>query len=541
VELSFSFLEQERKTPEALAAALRGLPAQEARAFLGWVGMHPRNLRKALLIRAGGGPAVLSAALAPFQGADFAALDAAFLAAAGRSTGSAALKAKAAEAPRKFWIERVKGASKTSDVAAELLWALAFGRPGLLCQVGAADQSQADELRKVVLDLVRWNPWLGELVEVQKAVIVGKQTGSRCEILTADEAGSHGGRPDVLVVDEIVHVIRREFVENLMDNASKMPRGLVVVCTNAGVLETWQWRWRETARTSGRWHFSQVTTPAPWIDPAELAEAEKRNPPSRFARLWRGIWVTGEGDGLPADLVEAALTQAGPLGAPEKGWLYVAGLDLGVRKDASALVVVGVHVGYSEEIPQERPPLPRHLRVLIEAGEVEAPAGPAPEYEEVEGTGRVRLAAVRVWRAPPGRRVNLSAVEAAVAELHGRFDLAAVALDPWQAELMAQRLAGKGLAVDLVPFSGPILRGMAQAVWDAFGERSVDLYPDPDLKRDLAGVRLVEKSYGSRLVFGHDEGGHGDTGTAFTLALHAGRNCRGGAPGRVRGELLCWP
>jgi len=48
-----------------------------------------------------------------------------------------------------------------------LVWLLAFSTWTLECQVGAADQHQAGELRKAAKAILRLNPWLGEVQEIQ--------------------------------------------------------------------------------------------------------------------------------------------------------------------------------------------------------------------------------------------------------------------------------------------------------------------------------------------------------------------------------------
>src|SRR5687767_11532942 len=68
----------------------------------------------------------------------------------------------------RHWWEATKGASKDSDLACCLLWLLAFTFRPLTIQVGAADQDQADELRKAAKAILRLNPWLANRVEIQQ-------------------------------------------------------------------------------------------------------------------------------------------------------------------------------------------------------------------------------------------------------------------------------------------------------------------------------------------------------------------------------------
>ena len=168
----------------------------------------------------------------------------------------------------------------------------------------------------------------------------GGRAESVCEILTTDAYGSHGSRPDVVVANELSHVGSEAFMQTLLDNADKIPHSLVIVATNAGEIGSWQEKWRDIARESDRWHVSVLNKPAPWVSEADLAESQKRNPPQRFNRLWRGIWSSGEGDGLnPADIA-ACTTLKGPQ-RPRDDRIYLAGLDLGINRDHSRVLHSG--------------------------------------------------------------------------------------------------------------------------------------------------------------------------------------------------------
>jgi CubicO group peptidase (beta-lactamase class C family) len=130
-------------------------------------------------------------------------------------------------------------------------------------------------------------------------------------------------------------------------------------------------------------------------------------------------------------------------------------------------------------------------------------------------------------------------VEQACRLTHKRLNLACLAADPWQAELMLQRLALEGVPVVQVAFVPAALKAMASAVLEAFRERNIDLYPDPDLLTDLRGIKAVEKGYGVRLESPRGPGGHGDVGTAFSLALFAARGGGGAAAAGVPEGEAC--
>lgn len=431
----------------------------------------PGLFRAHLVIPGARGPVRLGEAMADFQRADFAALDRGFL----------ALASGTKPEPSRFWLERTKGASKDSDLAVMLLWLLLFSNRPLTCQVGAADADQADELRKAAKGILRLNRWVADGIEIQSWSIQNKRTEGRADILAADVAGSHGARPDVLVMNELSHVAKQEFAENLMDNSAKVPHGIVIIATNAGHIDSWQHRWRQTAETSPRWYFSKVEKPAPWLDPAEIEEARRRNSANRFARLWEGQWVHESSDCLSSTDINAAIRADVPMTGAAPGWLFVAGLDIGLSQDATALVVIG------------------------------------------KKSERYRLAYCRRWLPTKAKRVDLAEVEKEILEVHRRFKLRLLGFDPFQAEYLTSRLKKAKLSVEAVPFTGVRCTSMATMVLDCFASGSIDLYQQPDLLADLRRLRIVEKSYGMKLESPRGPTGHGDLATALAIALLVGK------------------
>lgn len=381
----------------------------------------------------------------------------------------------------RFWTEMTKGHGKTTMLAIAVCWLLAYCTRLVRIQVGAADQDQAAELILAANKVVQAVPFLRSRIVVDRWAIKCPATGSVCEILAADIAGSHGASPDLLILDEIVHITKILFAQNILDNSDKLGcRSMVIVASNAGFTGTWAYQLREIARTSPRWDFTQVTAPASQISPAALDEARRRNTQERFRRLFEGIWSAGSGDAFDEEDLEAAVKPTlAPMDSTPKGWGASIGLDLSVKHDHSALVV------------------------LLVNGE----------------TDRIRLALCQSWK--PGvftKRVDLSAVEQAVLDAHRRFG-GTVNYDPHQAALMVERLSKKGVPLREVPFSGQNLNRMASDMLDVFRSRRIDLYPDKELLRDLRRLTITEKSYGYKLESTRDADGHADRAVAMALAL----------------------
>lgn len=436
---------------------------------------NPRLFRENLVIRSAHGPRRFGEIMAEFQRRDFKAMDAAFLA-----------LVRGEKPPiGRLWIERTKGGSKDSDLAVMMLWLLAFAERCVRIQIGAYDSDQADEIRLIVQEILAQdgpiNEALASDIEVVRGEIRSRRTGSYCEILTTDSRGSHGSRPDVVLVNELSHVANQEFAETLLDNADKVPGGIVCIATNAGCIETWQHRWRQLAESSPRWYFSALTEPSPWISPEDLEESRRRNSNARFQRLWCGVWVRGAGDALDLDDIQASVTRPGPMDGTEKDYDFCAGLDLGIRNDRSALCVLAKH----------------------------------------RTTQRIRLALCRAWAPGADGKVDLQAVQQGVLLAHQVFRLRAVNFDIYQADLMAAQLAAQKVPMVETAFVGKQLNEMATLLLNAFRQREVELYRDEALLKDLGRLTIEEKSYGYKLSANRTAEGHADRGTALALAILA--------------------
>ena len=159
---------------------------------------------------------------------------------------------------RRFWVERTKGAAKDSDLSMCLAWLIAFPTRPLYLQAGAADRDQAAIVKRRMEDLIHYNPWLEDHIKISQGRVENVHGLARLDILAADVAGSHGETPDVLVVNELSHIRKWEFVENLLDNADKVARGLVIIATNAGFKGTKAEVWRKNAiENKDKWFFSK--------------------------------------------------------------------------------------------------------------------------------------------------------------------------------------------------------------------------------------------------------------------------------------------
>jgi len=429
-----------------------------------------------------------------WQRDDFAAVDPGLMRCNGRSDKPGLMRA---------YLERGRGHSKTTDLAVTCCWALAFATRPLRGYCYAADRDQAALLQSAMATVIRLNPWLGGILEVQKNLVLNVAAGhpgegGKLEISTSDVASSYGILPDLIVADELCHWQGDGSLwHSLISSAAKRSNCLLAVISNAGFVDSWQWAVREAARTDEAWLFSRLNGPqASWLTEERLAEQRRMLPAIAYERLWNNCWSASGGDALtPQDIAAAFDDALSPMTGTEKGWLFVGGVDLGLTRDCSAVVVLAVPAG-----------------------------GKA---------GRIRLADAKLWKPTPGRKIDLREIQRHILALDEQFGLEVVAFDPWQMEHLAQTLeADSGRRrrnqkrfIGTEPWMREIaptatnLRAQATQVIESFGDRRLQLFPQEHLRRDLLKLRVEEKSYGIRLTSPRDGEGHGDTFSAFALAL----------------------
>lgn len=153
---------------------------------------NPAAFRQDLLIDVDGKARRFGDVMDPWQRDDFALLDPALMRCNGRSDNPA---------KSRIYLERGRGHSKTTDLAVTCCWALAFADRPIRGYCFAADLDQANILKDAMATLIRLNPWLSGILEVQRNVITNiapqhPGEGARLEIYASDVGSSFGILPE---------------------------------------------------------------------------------------------------------------------------------------------------------------------------------------------------------------------------------------------------------------------------------------------------------------------------------------------------------
>jgi hypothetical protein len=389
------------------------------------------------------------------------------------------------------YVTRARGYDKTAGAAGVAVAVLLTqARPGDRLYYLAADRDQGRlAIDSVAGYVARTSEILGGLV-VDAFKVSAPRSGASLEVLAADAPSSFGLRPAFLVVDEIAVWGETDAPRRLFDATTsalaKVPGARCLVVTTAGDPSHWSFRVLEHARADPLWWVHEVPGPAPWADPARLAEQRRRLLPSMYARLFLNEWTSSEEALVDAADLAACVTHDGPLEAVP-GARYVVGVDVGLRRDATAIAVAHAEGSGSGQ----RVVLDRMVRLR-------------PARQSRRGSGEVALADV----------------ESAVFEASSAYGHAPVRLDPWQAIGMAQHLRARGVVVDEFTFSASSVGRLASTLHLLVRERRLGLPNDSDLLEELGRVRLRETSPGV-VRLDHAASGHDDQAVALALAATA--------------------
>jgi hypothetical protein len=451
---------------------------------------------RGLTIPSSTGPVLFDDVMAPFQRECFEDL----------APSLPAIKDGRMPPRRRYWIERTKKSSKDCDVSACLIWLMAFSDRPLLGQVCAANSEQARIIEDRAAAFLHYNSWLNIHVEILQRMIRSRKLPReiRTQIEATGSAGAaQGPTPDILILNELVHVERWSVMEAHMNNADGVPQGVAVVATNAGIRGSKAEVWRKNAFANrARWSVHVWSKLAPWISREDMEDAKRRDPiGAEFARLWKGRWISGVGDAVDEDSIDRAFRVDGPLEGPEPGWRYLAGLDLGVSHDHAGVAVLGVH----------------------------------------EGEQRLRVARIAAWEpSVPNDKgileVDCDAVEAECKHLTRLFRIEWFGYDPAAGgSFMAQRLRKINVPMREMTFASMTNQtAMATSFVKAMKDGRLECYEDDEgrLRRDFGKFTIVHRPPSKyKLEAVSDEFGHADVGVALIIPLPRAIEMLGGVSG----------
>lgn len=419
---------------------------------------------------------------------------------------AAALMSDDPSTPRRHYVLRGRGMSKTSDVAGAALALLLTSAPARSrSHAYAADADQARILLDSIAGYVH-RSGLSALVDVSARAVTVRASEASLVVESSDGASAYGLRPWLTVCDELGMwpgtTNHRALWAAITSAVPKVPGARLVAISTAGSPtglghDVW-----EQATASPHWRTSRRPGPAPWWTEEDTEATRASLTASQWRRLVLCEWAEGD-DALTTPEDVAACTRAGVLVLPPTpSHTYVAALDVGTRRDLTGLVV-----GHAEHRP----------------------------------SGRVVVIDRAIhWRpSDTGGRVDLADVEAATLRLCREYGVARLWFDRMQAEQMTGNLARAGVRPREYVFTSAGADRLARTLFVALRDRAVELPDDPELQTEARSVRLVETGPGT-VKMQNRPGTHDDVLTAVGMVVADLSSAQDTAPGRItvpRGTL----
>jgi hypothetical protein len=388
----------------------------------------------------------------------------------------------AGDDPRRHWLGRARGYSKTTDVAALLVVLLLMLTPASECVAAAADADQAAILVRRMRGLVT-RTGVADQFDLTARRVTCKRTGSLLEVLGADGASAWGLLPAVVVLDELPMWPDTENAKELYDALTtalpKREGSLLVIMGTAGDPAGWAAQIRGQALADpANWRVSEPQGPPPWMGEAEIELERATRLPSTFARLFENRWVAGADKLTSPEQVRDCIGHSGVI-EPRRGVRYVHGLDVGLINDRTVHTIAHRERRGEAEI------------VVV-------------DHQEV-------------WQGSAGKPVDLGVIEAYCREAIRKYP-GRLIHDPWQSVHLAQRLRSSGVAVEAFTFSSASVGRLAVTLHRLLRDRLLDLPDDEDLVAELSSVVLRENQPGVYRI-DHRAGAHDDR--VISLALCA--------------------
>lgn len=390
------------------------------------------------------------------------------------------------DGPRRNYLLRGRGMSKSTDVAGMTLALLLSEAPKRSRSlVYAVDTEQAGLFMDALAGLVQRTPDVIGAVELGARSLKVRATEASLTVEASDGASAFGARPWITVVDELGawpnSTNHRRLWSAITSAVPKVPDSRLVVIGTAGSplgigAQVW-----EQAQGSAHWRTAQRPGPSPWWSTEDIEALQGDLTASEWGRLVLCEWSEGEDTLTSAEDVAACIRPTDAVLSPDPRREYVAGLDVGTRRDLTALVV----------------------------GHIER-----------RSNGRVVVIdRAQYWRPSSSRggRVDLSEVEAftlALCRMYG----ARLRFDRMQAEQMTTNLIRAGVVCREYLFTSAGANRLARGLWGALRDRALSLPDEDEVRAEFVAARLVETGPGTvKLV--NPPGAHDDIVVAVGMVV----------------------
>ena len=366
-----------------------------------------------------------------------------------------------------LYIQLPKKLGKTQLMAGESIVQLVLSPfPDEENYILGGDKEQAAYLLKKIKEFISMNPNFTDLFEVYKNEIGIKSTGARIEILSSEADTKQGKSPSFFIFDEFWNQPDRDLYDVFFLGMSAKPYAQGVILTNAGFdIKSICYEVRNLCK-SGEfkefYHFEPTGTlldslEVPWITPQWL-DIERRSTPTKvFNRFRKNIWVVeGENPFMPDegwDCFKLYLLEKSFCNQTK----HYLGIDLGLKKDAAAVVMV-----------------------------------------HREGK-KLKVDLIRRWLGSSEVPVKISDIEEFLINCLKNFSEVTLIVDPWQLMGTIQRFKAVGTPVIEYYLTIQNISKLSKNLFYLLKNVELEIPDHTKLKDELKGMQVVEKSYGWRI------------------------------------------
>lgn len=253
---------------------------------------------------------------------------------------------------QRFFIQRSRGYSKSTDFASAALWLAEMSPRRLNGIVVADDREQAQFVRDAMNDLMKENPDRFKGLELRKKVLENPNNGVEISFASSDATSAFGGRPDLVIADELTHWKKNDLWATAFSSFGKRADqgAVLLVGCNAGWGRGWQWDIKQEAMSSELWYHSAPHGHSPWYSLAMIEEQRRILEHSNFRRLWFNEWQDSSGTFVNLEEADACIDDAldyrvsaediPPLADGRRVNTFVASLDYAEKHDRTVGTVM---------------------------------------------------------------------------------------------------------------------------------------------------------------------------------------------------------
>ena len=366
-----------------------------------------------------------------------------------------------------------KKTGKSALCAAIALWYL-LNKPfaEIYMLASSAGQSQLTCFDKLI-KAIRMNPILRDCCKIRLERV---EYGESFAMILAPNQAVAGINPSLVIAEELwswnTQEHRRAWDE--LCNVPTRSDNMRIISSYAGYAEDqnsilWELYQEGIAQRDGtserdprfyfKWFGLELYDLTPWVKPEYLVQQKNRQRESAWLRMHCNQWASGEEAFVDAVVVDACTNHALVKGADFDGPVCV-GIDIGLKHDCSAVVVVGTL-----------------------------------DYE------RLVVVDHRCFVPVAGQTLDLErTVEAVMLALAQKYTIMGVNYDPFQAARSAKTLSDKGLPMHEYCQTVGNTVAMSECLSGLLSNQNLMLYDDPELKEHILNAKAKETQRGWRLV-----------------------------------------